>query len=430
MLCVCRFPGSARRIPGTGYHEGMLILLDKALLLACATAMAALSGCDTAALIGLLTAISLSCLGEWLMLRRVAPAMTALPAGVCIVAALLMPRWCVFLPVVAYDLARLPVAWHDARADRLVRWLSPLVPTTIAMARMGDVSDRLILLVAGLVTVIGLMLGRSRATVLRLRRTLRHTQDIARDGNRANRRRMADIAEERSQSVRMATLNERTRIAREIHDNVGHLLTRAIMQAQAGRAVADATGDATASQGFGALHGTLDEAMTMVRRSVHDLADDGTDSAAQITDAAHAFGMATPGFTVTLSNEITDAPAPVTHCFATVIRESLSNVVRHSDASTATVTLRDFPAIWQLVIEDPGPVKAMADRHDESEGEAMRGMGLADIDSRVRALGGMASCGPYHDGWRVFVTVPKRRWAYHDLDGKHDGTVESGVSRS
>ncbi len=36
----------------------------------------------------------------------------------------------------------------------------------------------------------------------------------------------------------MATLGERMRIAREIHDNVGHLLTRAIMQAQAGKTVA------------------------------------------------------------------------------------------------------------------------------------------------------------------------------------------------
>ena len=45
-----------------------------------------------------------------------------------------------------------------------------------------------------------------------------------------------------------------------------------------------------------------------------------------------------------------------------------------------------------------------------SADELMRGMGLADIESRVRALGGTAVCGPYEGGWRVFVSVPKQRW--------------------
>lgn len=43
-------------------------------------------------------------------------------------------------------------------------------------------------------------------------------------------------------------------------------------------------------------------------------------------------------------------------------------------------------------------------------------MGLADIESRVRALGGTAVCGPYEDGWRVFVSVPKKRWTMESRD--------------
>lgn len=51
-----------------------------------------------------------------------------------------------------------------------------------------------------------------------------------------------------------------------------------------------------------------------------------------------------------------------------------------------------------------------------SADELMRGMGLADIESRVRALGGTAVCGPYEDGWRVFVSVPKKRWTMESRD--------------
>ena len=90
----------------------------------------------------------------------------------------------------------------------------------------------------------------------RARRALLHAQDRARESSRATRSRIADIDEERAQSIRMATLGERTRIAREIHDNVGHLLTRAIMQAQAGKTVAKATNDTVAAQGFATLGAT------------------------------------------------------------------------------------------------------------------------------------------------------------------------------
>ncbi|WP_241216894.1 sensor histidine kinase [Bifidobacterium goeldii] len=264
---------------------------------------------------------------------------------------------------------------------------------------------------------LGMMLGRSRTTVMQLRQSLRRTQDLTRDSNRVHRRRMADVAEERSQSIRAATLSERTRIAREIHDNVGHLLTRAIMQSQAGKAVADATNNPIAAQSFSELNATLSEAMTMVRRSVHDLEDDGTDFAAQIADAAHTFGDASADFNVMVSNDIIDAPAPVARCFATVIRESLSNVARHSEAKSATVTLRDFPALWQLIVQDPGPAKPSTPAYSESapaDTEVFRGMGLSDIEYRVRSLGGTSSCGPYGNGWRVFVTIPKQQWTYHN----------------
>lgn len=107
------------------------------------------------------------------------------------------------------------------------------------------------------------------------------------------------------------------------------------------------------------------------------------------------------------------------------------------------MTLRDFPAFWQLVIQDPGPAvsesdgsrtaaarpRAMRATHVGSRlvadgvadmrgsaDELMRGMGLADIESRVRALGGTAVCGPYEDGWRVFVSVPKKRWTMESRD--------------
>ena len=441
----------------------MRVLAEKVSLLALGPTLALLVGTqfDGFFIAGLLLAVSIAGLVEWL---RPAAQWSWVLCAAFLAIAVTVPSWCAFMPLIAYDMARLPaVASPETRAAasdrfpsasqspasrrsfadavRTVPWLSAAVrwiwvlPLLTLWFTRG--SDYLQTLAMALVALLGFVLGRARVSSDVARCALLRAQDMARESTRSNRLRIADIDEERAQSVRMAILGERTRIAREIHDNVGHLLTRAIMQAQAGKTVAEATNDTVAAQGFATLGTTLDDAMTMVRRSVHDLEDDGTDFAAQINDAVTSCDGISPGFAVTLANDIAKAPAPVSRCFATVIREALSNVVHHSAAHEASVTLRDFPAFWQLVIQDPGPSMPKSDEFQTtatqprtmratrvgsrlaadgaadmrgSADELMRGMGLADIESRVRALGGTAVCGPYEGGWRVFVSVPKQRW--------------------
>ena len=67
--------------------------------------------------------------------------------------------------------------------------------------------------------------------------------------------------------------------------------------------------------------------MTLVRKAVHDLKDEGTDFASQIETAAHSMDGAGP-LRVRLVNGIDSAPAAVSRCFATAIREALNNTVR------------------------------------------------------------------------------------------------------
>lgn len=447
----------------------MRALADKMLLIALGLTLALLVGAgmptdaDALAhlLAALLVAVAAAGLGEWLF-----GAARRMPLAVMLIlyalGAALWPPLASFLPSLAYDASRLTaLTWRRARRPDAMAspsitgerchgrgsgcvvharpgalipavagfaWLAPII---VALAGVRTMPAAALAALAATVcaTLAGAMMGRRLTQDEATRLTLAATQDRARQESRLARSRIADIDEARAQSVRMATLGERTRIARQIHDDVGHMLTRAIMQAQAGKAVADALGEAQSADGFAALGGTLDDAMTTVRRAVHDLEDDGTDFAAQIEDAAHSFDGVSAGFAVTLANDVADAPAPVARCLSTVIRESLSNVVRHSAAPGASVVIRDFPAIWQLVVADAGP--ALPDGRDGPDapvapgraavmapraGEDRRGMGLADIEARVRALGGTSQAGPHGTGWRVFVSIPKRGWAVRRAD--------------
>ena len=80
-----------------------------------------------------------------------------------------------------------------------------------------------------------------------------------------------DLLEKQDTEVYLATLKERNRIAREIHDNVGHMLSRSILMVGALKTVNQAENLKVPME---QLDQTLNEAMTNVRQSVHDLHDE------------------------------------------------------------------------------------------------------------------------------------------------------------
>jgi signal transduction histidine kinase len=422
-------------------------------------------------LVGALLAISCSALAQWLLLVR--PSRSGLPAAVFSALAIAIPHFTLFIPIIAYDAARSPgqssisVARTPlfTRLCKAQRWLWT-VPLACSLLFVSDM-DRMHAVSMIALAILGFAAGALGLRNAMMESVVRDEKDRFRAMRRRWRITMADSEQERGRSVRAATLDERTRIAREIHDNVGHLLTRGIMQAQASTVVAEARGDAESAQHLAAICTTLDEAMTMIRKSVHDLDDHGTDFGRQLDETIRSFDEVSPGFAVTVDNGIAQVPAPVARCLISVIREALTNVVRHSAARTATVTLRDYPALWQLVVFDSGEAgrgagasaassadiggisrtSGIGDASDigtsgigsagdhsslQPSGDGIsgnaRGMGLADIETRVRTLGGTSLCGHYGTGWRVFVSIPKAPWTKHERSGATAGMGDADSS--
>lgn len=228
--------------------------------------------------------------------------------------------------------------------------------------------------------------------------------------------------------MQVATLAERARIAREIHDNVGHQLTRAKLQTDALAIVHEA--DPTAVAGFQSVGRAVDEALSLVRTSVHDLHDDSFDLGLQAHKAADAIMR---GSSVRAAVEVSceHVPANVGTCLLAVIREAMSNALRHGCAGRIEVRCLEHPALWQLsVLDDGGATDDMAapaavtgasagDKRGTPADPAASsgqfhtsgGMGLASMRERVEALGGSFSAGPRRDsaGWRVFASIPKER---------------------
>jgi len=85
------------------------------------------------------------------------------------------------------------------------------------------------------------------------------------------------------------------------------------------------------------------------------------------------------------------------YAFLSIVKEALANIIRHSDASRASITCREHPALYQLIIEDNGTVK---------DYDAGSGIGLKNITDRVDAFHGNINITTDH-GFKIFITIPK-----------------------
>ena len=316
-----------------------------------------------------------------------------------IIAAVFVPPFVPFTPLALYDITR-----HVRREHA---WVALGIGSAFALALVADLrTDALTsrtLLLTAILSVAATLLSLRTAQLEREQKRMRRTRDKLQERALALEARNRDLADRQDHEVELATLAERARIAREIHDNVGHQLTRASLQAEALRVVhADEPGIAA---DFADVKRTVDEALQLVRVSVHALNDNAVDLSVQlerIVEGARSDG----GPQIELEVTTEHAPANVANCFAAVLREALSNTMRHACAQTVTVRCMEHPSFYQLIVTDDGAGGVQASSRGAAEG-----MGLTSMRERIEALGGTFTAGPRagSPGWRVFATVPKQQ---------------------
>ncbi len=218
----------------------------------------------------------------------------------------------------------------------------------------------------------------------------RRTQDDSRERNLLLSERNHSLLERQNIEIYTATLKERNRIAREIHDNVGHVLSRSILLLGAVKTV---NKDDSLLPLLTDLEGALGEAMDSIRQSVHDLHDESINLETAIQGLIRDFTFCPVEFEYDMHLQI---PKEVKYCFISITKEALSNIIRHSSATQVHILLREHPALYQLRIEDNGA----------GVSQSSSGIGLANMLERVQALNGRFQIMTEH-GFQIFITIPK-----------------------
>jgi signal transduction histidine kinase len=358
----------------------MNAIVDRVLMWACCAALLPQGASDATVVIAMLAAITVSGPNGYLP----SPTFHLMSIMAYTGASAVWPNFCLFLPLVYYDAFGLKQAWRvPAVAAALAACFTGLpVNTSLTVAVWMTVACAL----------------KHRAVALERSRTeLKQLRDSSHELAMMLRQKNRELIEKQDYEVRLAMLGERSRIAREIHDHVGHLLSRSILQVGAMMAAqrdADTVADAELRQSLSVVRDTLSQAMNTIRASVHDLHEESVDLRTQIDALAQGFAFCP----IRLDYRLESQPEKeITYCLIAIVSEGLNNVIRHSDATQVTLRLIEHPALYQLILEDNG---------SKAAGEPSSGLGLLSMADRVGALGGQLFT-EHQGGFRLFVSIPK-----------------------
>lgn len=203
-------------------------------------------------------------------------------------------------------------------------------------------------------------------------------------------------------------LAERNRLARELHDSVGHALTATTLQAGAAQRVLD-TDPEFARRALAAIEEAgrtamddLDHVLGLLRDGVSDRAPQPT-----LTDLDRLLTK-TRGAGVDVHAELNGGmdtvPAAVSREAYRIVQEGLTNALRH--AGRVPVTLRLAVQAGQLELEMTNPLAARSDA--VHSGRKNGGRGLYGMRERVTILGGRMTAAADGQQWRVAVQLPLR----------------------
>ncbi|MER5929157.1 histidine kinase [Streptomyces sp. NPDC002054] len=202
--------------------------------------------------------------------------------------------------------------------------------------------------------------------------------------------------------LRTEQLLERTRIARELHDTIGHALTVAVVQAGAARAAGDPE---FTDRALCAIEETGRAALEDLERVLAVLRDSGSRpsqrptlaDADRLLDSTRASGAVVEA---ELHGPLESLPGPVTREAYRILQEALTNVLRHSGPVPVRVRVEMTDGGLELEVVNPLPASGAAADAGGS------GTGLRGIRERAALLGGAADSGPAGGNWRVRVRLP------------------------
>ncbi|MGH3302218.1 MAG: sensor histidine kinase [Streptosporangiaceae bacterium] len=231
---------------------------------------------------------------------------------------------------------------------------------------------------------------------------------IAAEATRVRAERVAATRATHQVERRRRQSEERLRVARDLHDVIGHNISLINVQASMGLDLMDSQPE-QARAALSAIKSASKEALEELRTMLTTLRQDddaprspapGLDRLAELIELTRAAGVSVE---IEVAGKPPPLPAAVQLAAYRIIQESLTNVARHAGRARVTVRVTYDDAGVHVEIDDDGPANS------RGTGVIGTGSGITGMRERATALGGDLSAGFRHGGgFRVSAHLPAR----------------------
>lgn len=283
---------------------------------------------------------------------------------------------CYFIPCMIYD---------DLNDNEKYTNALYLIPILIH-ASQNRLSDLLFLFVFCLLSW---YLRQKSITLHKMRNTNKKIKDDSEELRLLHEQKQRELLDKQDYEIQLAKAEERNRIAREIHDSVGHNLSSSLLQIGAMIAI---NNDVTLIQPLQDMRSTLARGMDSIRNSVHDLHQDTFHLEEEMRQLLTSFQFCK---TTLQYNSHSFIDMKLKYCFINILKEALNNISKHSNATHVNIYFIENPSFYQFSIHDNGTFIQLKN-----------GLGLNSMHERVQAYNGIFSITQEH-GFRIFINIPK-----------------------
>lgn len=202
------------------------------------------------------------------------------------------------------------------------------------------------------------------------------------------------LLEQQETTIALEISEEQNRIARDIHDNVGHLLSSSLLQVGAIRTI---NKNEQLELLLNQLQATMDEGMNNIRASVHNLHEESLSLSAAVETMLHHFTFCTV-------KRLGEIPESISKdykiAYLMMLKESLANIMKHSNATQVTIAFQTYPGFYKVTITDNGTYNKEKDFNE-------LGIGLTGMKERIEKLSGWLTYYQTDSEFSVRAILPK-----------------------
>lgn len=220
----------------------------------------------------------------------------------------------------------------------------------------------------------------------------RKIRDRLINDNRLLRQQHNELLNNHERDVHMAGMNERNRIARDMHDALGHSLSSSILLIESLQYVQD---EEKLKESLELLQDRLKSGMDDIRTSIHHLYETSIDLETRIGDYIEEMAQYNIRFRYDVDLNIGHE---VKMDILSIVREALNNVNKHSDARNIQIYIKEQDEFITISIKDDGT----------KEPAESKGMGLLSMKEIVEKYNGLFNTF-YAEGFTVHIILYKER---------------------